>query len=142
MALPNVKAWLVDYTTAREIFDGQDAHLIQSVLDLINAGKMKYCAHEQKYFRSHVNVKSAFCENADCRCNLSHDIVGIASDLPDRVNGKKHHPSDNLARMIVACAMHYNFGIISSKVGWYISPLDLGAGRVTCLTLAHFSALI
>ena len=143
MPLPPMPAWLIDYTTARDAFTTGSAILRTKIKAMCVAGTIKFCACEKPSFRNNLVIRGPFYADQNCSCNLSHDIVEIASELPDVVSGKKMHPSDHSARLIVACAIHHNYGLVSSKTGLYLSPIELGAHQgVTCLSLLQFSALV
>jgi hypothetical protein len=142
MPLPPVPGWLVDYATARDIFTSGSNPLKAKIRAMCAAGTLKFCACEKKSFRGSLFVRGPFYEDQNCSCNLTQEIVEIASELPDVVLGKKMSPSDNSARMIVACAIRHNYGLVSSKSGFYLSPIELGTHQgVTCLSLVQFSAL-
>ena len=53
------------------------------------------------------------------------------------------HPSDISAKMIVACAINYNLGIVSAKTGLFLSAIDLGTAHgLVSLTLPQFVSLL
>ena len=143
MALPAVPAWIIDYATARGIFMSRHAALKSRLEQMCVAGTMKFCACEESSFRANAHVRGPFCDNPNCRCNLSAEIVVTAGALPDAIGHKKVNPTDISAKIIVACALNYNFGIVSAKTGIFLSPVELGAAQgLTCLTLPQFIALL
>src|SRR3954453_13109125 len=98
MALPVVPAWIVDYATARDIFDHHAIALRQAVVAMCAAGTMKFCGCENSSFKKNAQLCVPFCQQNNCRCNLNAAIASTASALPGQVNGKKAHPSDHSAK--------------------------------------------
>lgn len=83
-----------------------------------------------------------FYDDQVCRCNLNADIAETASVVPASIAGKKHNPSDHSAKLIVACAINCNYGIISEKKGMFLTPSEIGVHYgVTCLDLMQFITL-
>lgn len=139
MVLNSKPGWLIDYATARAIFNDLNPQPSISVAGLCAAGILKYCACEKKSFVGNGLLKGPFHQDQNCACNLTHEIVEIAKVLPNSIGRKKINPSDSGAKMIVACAIKNNFGIISSKSGLFITPIDLaGIHGVAHLTLDDF----
>ena len=143
MPLPDVPAWITDYATAHAVFCGNDNAVKQVITQICADGRLKFCAEEEKSFRGQPEVNQVFCVNGNCRCNLSADIAAIASSVTKVINGKKHHPSDNSAKIIVACAIHHGFGIVSAKSGMFLTPLEVGTHHnIPCLSLTSFLAAL
>ena len=143
MPLPAVPAWITDYATAHEIFCGNDNELKQAVTQMCAAGTMKYCAAERKSFRAQPEVNQIFCVTHNCKCDLCEEIASAASEIPDVLNGKRHHPSDDSSRIIAACAIYHNFGIVSAKSGIFLTAVDLGIHHnVPSLSLLQFKAAL
>lgn len=143
MPLPQVPGWLIDYATARDALSNGSAKLKASLVAMCGAGNLRYCACEKESFKSNALTADPFYKKQNCCCNLTLDIVGIASALPNSIGAKRVHPKDESARMIVACALHHNFGIVSSKTGIFLSPVDLGIHvGLNSLSLEDFAALL
>ena len=143
MPLPPLPGWLIDYATAREVFVAHPRATRQKVVNLCAGHLLKFCACEEPSFKSVPDVRKHFIDDQNCRCNLNADIASIASALPDVVGGKKLHPKDHSVRMITACAIYHNYGIVTQKSGLYVTSLELGLHQgLTCLPLDQFVASI
>jgi len=141
MPLPPLPAWLIDYVTAREVFAGPDTRAQSVVIAMCATGTMKYCGCEMTSFKADQSVKPHFHDHQNCRCNLNGEIIGAASAFPDKINGKRLNASDNTTRLMVACAINCNYGIVSSKSGMFLTPVELGKHYgVSSLTLKQFIA--
>jgi hypothetical protein len=143
MALPVVPAWIMDYATAREIFPGGTVALRKVVRKMCGGGEMWFCGCEELAFKKNGHIKPHFCDNKNCRCDLSPEIAQTASALPDKIGKKRLHPSDPSAKIIAACAINNNYGIVSVKTGVFLSAIDIGLVHgLTCLTLDEFIAAL
>lgn len=144
MALPAVPAWwLVDYFTAREVFQSTDAALRRKMRKLCENGRLKYSAYEHSDFRKNAKLKLHFIDNQNCRCDLDLSIAQAASALPDRVDGKKVHPADQMTKIMVACGIVHNCGLVSAKTGLYLTPIELGLNEeLVCMPMAQFQNLL
>lgn len=141
MPLPAVPAWIMDYATAREIFPGGSAALRKAVRTMCAAKEMWFCGCEEKAFKKNTDVRPHFCENQNCRCDLNPDIALTANALPETLNGKRLPPSDPSAKIIAACAINNNYGIVSVKSGHFLNAVDIGLHHgIVCLTLDQFIA--
>ena len=139
MALPDMPCWLTDFVSAREALAHSDPNVVAKVVSLCQSGGLKFCNCERKDFRSDADVRKHFCDDQNCVCHTDGEIATIVSSIPDRVGGKKHHPSDLSARIIAASAVHLGYGIVSSKNGIFTTPLDIGMSlNVVSLTLYDF----
>ena len=143
MTLNAVPAWIIDFVTAHKIVTDGDSYLKDYVANMCRMGAIKFCGCERDSFNSHDNVKKNFYMNADCACKLCLNINSIAMSLPNRLNNKSVHCSDNTTTLMVACAIYNGYGILSSKSGMFLNPIDLALHKnLPCLTLDQFSLLI
>lgn len=141
MALPPLPGWLIDYATAKLVFDGASAAVQNAISTMCGSGILKYCACEEPSFKGNALVRVPFYDTQNCRCNLDADIAATARAFPHVLQGKKNHPSDHSAKLIVACAINHNYGIISSKGGMFLTPIELGTQYgITCLNMNQFVA--
>ena len=139
MPLPNADVWIMDYPTARSVFDGGDDGVKDAIQGLCDDGQLKICHCEAADFRRHEKLKEVFCNGGDCILDLEPEIIDIARALPENLGGKTLLRTDRLTRMIVETAIHLHGGLVSIRSGPFLTILDLGSARgVPSLTLGQF----
>lgn len=142
MALP-VPEWIVDFATARHVLAGNDNVLKNAFNQMCQAGTLRYCACEHKSFSGDAEVANCFCRQGQCRCDVDGATQGIAGAMPNVIGRKRMHPNDPSAKIIAACAVQFNLGVISNKVGIYLSAVDLAQhAGLNWLTLTDFRAAL
>jgi hypothetical protein len=142
MALPPLPGWLIDYVTAEHILSGPSQKARNTIEAMCAAGSLKYCHCEEKDFKTNAIVRAVFYDAQKCKCKFDEEIVAAVSAFPDTLGPKRFNKTDHTAKMIVASALYYDFGIISSKSGMFVTPTELGVHHgLTCLTVGQLIAL-
>ncbi len=113
MTLPAVNGWLIDFRTARAIFESQSNERIAHCVDACANGSMHYCHEERDLFKGVPNLKSAFVDQANCVCTPDQEILEICLHVARLPLAKKLMVGNNSAIFLTATAAVKKYGIIS-----------------------------
>jgi len=149
MPLPPKPGWIVDYVTARNVFDSNDNQLINFLVGMCGGAELFCCKCEGKLFADHARLKPPFIEDQDCRLKLTAEIVQRLAALAamaaqGHFNGKRFLAGDESTKIIVASAIEHDFGIISNRANdRFLTVAEVGAAcGVLTLTTTQVKQLL
>ena len=148
MVLPVKNGWIIDFVSARLVWDALDNQLIGALSEMCEEGHLFCCRCESDLFKSHDGLRPPFIEDQDCRLNLTDAIIdrleALAHAANGGMNGKRMLPGVDSSQHIVACAIEFDYGVISNKVSdTFITTTDLCHHcNVEVLTTQQFKDLL
>jgi len=114
MALPPVDGWLIDFRTARVIFQSGSNERIDHCVGLCAQGKLRLVDCEEKLFRDEALLRAPFIDHQDC-------VLVPDDDVYEKCNIVTQHPfrqellvGNEAAIYLTAAALAKNLGVISN----------------------------
>lgn len=147
MVLPDKNGWLIDFVSARAVFEAHDNQLVGEFTQRCESGSLFCCRCEGDLFKSHDGLRPPFVDDQDCRIKMTDAIIGrleaLAHAATGGLNGKRRLPGDT-SQYIVATAIEHDFGVISNKTSdLFITTTDLCLHcGVVALTTEQFKHLL
>lgn len=144
MTLPQTQGWLLDYVTAKRVFESGDNELINTLTQMCEAQELLFCSCEDADFRKHPKLRPPFLDDNNCRVGLSGEIVGRVIAVMNGYNEKPFVPGDRSTKFIVATALECNYGIISDRSSVaFATPRDLALSlNIVTYTSDEFKGLL
>jgi len=118
MALPKVSGWIIDFRTARQIFDSGSNLRINHCVELCGNGDLFACHCEENAFNGHAGLKAAFIDGVDCIAIPNEDVMERCIAISNTPFKKKRLIGAEAPLFITAYAASNKFGVISD----YRSP--------------------
>jgi hypothetical protein len=113
MALPNVSGWLIDFRTAKSIFESLNNERIDHCVGLCAAQSLFVCHQEEKYFKDMSVLRQNFIDDQNCICFPDLDVMNTCVNVSQNPLCKKLLKGGETAILLTAIAACKNYGVIS-----------------------------
>lgn len=113
MTLPAVSGWMIDFRSARSIFESGNNHQISHCVEACSNGTFRYSHREHELFKEDAALKAAFVDQ-QCRCFPDQQVLQAALGIRNSPLAKKMLAgSRDGGIFIAAIASTRNYGVIS-----------------------------
>lgn len=113
MTLPNVSGWMIDYRTAKSIFESGSNERVSHCIDLCNCGRLFITHQEEKRFKDHPLLGPVFLEEGCCLIIPDQTVRQTALSVSAAALEKPKIEGNDSAIFITAIAASRNLGVIS-----------------------------
>ena len=115
MTLPKVRGWLIDFSTARSIFESGNNQKIAHCVELCQKGSLFICHCEEALFREDGHLKDTFLDDQNCICEPDDDVYERCGTVSANPLTAKCVKGDDSPIYLTAAAMAKNYGVISDR---------------------------
>jgi hypothetical protein len=123
MTLPSVQGWIIDFRTARAIFESGNNQRISHCVEACSNGHLHCCYYEIDLFKKVPALKPVFADGTNCQLIPDGEIMKHALRVSNSVPAKKMLPGNDAAVFITAFAATHGFGVISDHRGFFFSTV-------------------
>lgn len=113
MTLPPVSGWVLDFRTARAIFDSKNNANIDAIHSLVVKNKILICHREEHLFKGHSQLAQTFLDGSNCICRPDDALMKKCATVGSNPLCKKIFPQDGSTIWITAIAIKSGFGVLS-----------------------------
>src|SRR4051794_29961147 len=113
MVLPAVQGWLIDFRTARAIFDSGNNQRIAHCVGLCQNGSLHICHCEEDQFREVPALKATFLDGPNCVCEPDEEIFERCGTIAANPLAAKCLKGDDTPLYLSAAALAKNYGVMT-----------------------------
>jgi hypothetical protein len=111
--LNGVSGWLIDFETAKAIFDSGDNFRIDHIVELCTDNALHICHCEEKLFKGHPPLAAPFLQDNKCVCYPDKQIMQNCVNVSANPICKKLLKGNQTPIFLTAIASCRNLGMIS-----------------------------
>lgn len=115
MTLPRVDGWVIDFRTARTVFESGSNIRIDHFTELVGDGQLFVCHQDEKLFKAHPKLKAVFIDEQDCVCFPDQAMMNTCVNVSRHPLCKNLFQGGESAIVITALAATKNLGVISDN---------------------------
>lgn len=143
-SLPEVNCWVIDFRTARAIFQSGSNFQRNHLIDLCQEESIWFSYTELSLFKSHPDLKEHFMDSQDRTADLDEDAVKRCVSLKDSPAGLRLLTTDETSVVMAGFAAANNCGVISDRTSTVFTTVHqlCGAAGVPCFTSSDYFNLM